>query len=100
MDGQALFVPAASGQEGEQEAQCSPRSALPVHTRLVLLGLPRSCLKTSGSGEHSEGAEAVPPASADGFFTTEPYRKIIAKHKCSLQSTSSSKTNLNTEGGI
>ena len=39
VDGQALFVPAASGQEGEQEAQCSPRSALPVPTRLVLLGL-------------------------------------------------------------
>ena len=36
---QALFVPAASGQQGEQEAQCSPRSALPRHTRLVLLGL-------------------------------------------------------------
>ena len=44
VDGQALFVPAASGQDGEQEAQCSPRSALPVHTRLVLLGLPRSCM--------------------------------------------------------
>ena len=56
VDGQALFVPAASGQQGEQEAQCFPRSALPVHTRLVLLGLPRSCLKTSGSGELSEGA--------------------------------------------
>ena len=35
----ALFVPVASGQEGEQEAQCSPRSALPLPTRLVLLGL-------------------------------------------------------------
>ena len=30
---------AASGQQGEQEAQCSPRSALPLPTRLVLLGL-------------------------------------------------------------
>ena len=39
VDGQALFVPAASGQQGEQEAQCSPRSALPLPTRLVLLGL-------------------------------------------------------------
>ena len=39
VDGQALFVPAALGQQGEQEAQCSPRSALPLPTRLVLLGL-------------------------------------------------------------
>ena len=56
MNGQALFVPAASGQQGEQEAQCSPRSALPLPTRAVLLGLPRTCLKTSGSAELSEGA--------------------------------------------
>ena len=39
VDGQALLVPAASGQQGEQEAHCSPRSALPLPTRLVLLGL-------------------------------------------------------------
>ena len=39
LGGQALYVPAASGQEGEQEAQCSPRSALPLPTWLVLLGL-------------------------------------------------------------
>ena len=36
---QAVFFPAASGQQGDQEAQCSPRSALPLPTRLVLLGL-------------------------------------------------------------
>ena len=41
VDGQALFVPAASVQQGEQEAQCSPRSALPLPTRCVLLVLPK-----------------------------------------------------------
>ena len=35
----SLFFPAASGQQAEQEAQCSPRSAQPLPTRLVLLGL-------------------------------------------------------------
>ena len=39
VDGQALFVPASSRQQGEQEAQCSPRSALPLPTRVVLLVL-------------------------------------------------------------
>ena len=39
VDSQALFVPAASGQQEDQEAQCSPRSALPLPTRLVLLEL-------------------------------------------------------------
>ena len=33
------LFPAASGQQGEQEAHCSPRSALPLSTPLVLLGL-------------------------------------------------------------
>ena len=56
MDGQALFGPAASGQQGEQEAHCAPRLALPLPTRAVLLGLPRRCLKASGSAELSEGA--------------------------------------------
>ena len=59
MNGQALFVPAASGQQGEQEVQCSPRSALPLPSRAVLLGLPRNCLKTSGSAELSEGAGSM-----------------------------------------
>ena len=54
MDGQALFGPAASGQQGEQQAHCVPKSALPLSTRAVLLGLPRSCLTTSGSAELSE----------------------------------------------
>ena len=39
LDGQALFVPVASGQQGDKEAQCSPRWALSLPTRLVLLGL-------------------------------------------------------------
>ena len=39
VDVQALFVPEASGQQGEQEAQCSRRSALPRPTLLVLIGL-------------------------------------------------------------
>ena len=55
-ESQALFVPAASGQQGEQEAQCYPRSALPLPTLPVLQGLPRTCLKTSGSAELSECA--------------------------------------------
>ena len=52
-------VPAASGQQGEQEALCSPRSALPLPTRAVLLGLPRTCLKTSSLAELSEGAGSM-----------------------------------------
>ena len=59
MDGQGFYVPAPSGQQGEQEAQCSPRLALPLPTRAVLLGLPRTCLKTSGSAELSEGAGSM-----------------------------------------
>ena len=33
LDAQDLFGPAASGQQGEQEAQCAPRSALPLPTQ-------------------------------------------------------------------
>ena len=56
VDGQALFSPAASGQQGEQQAHCVPKLALPLPTRAVLLELPRSCLTTSGSAELSECA--------------------------------------------
>ena len=56
MDNQGPARPAASGQQGEQEAHCAPRSALPLHTQVVLLGFPRSCLTDSGSPELSEGA--------------------------------------------
>ena len=55
VDTQALACPAASGQQGEQEAHCAPRSAMPRHTQAVLLGLPRSCLTDSSSNELSEG---------------------------------------------
>ena len=50
VDAHALFGPEAAGQQGEKEAHCVPRSALPFHTRAVLLGLPRSYLTASGSG--------------------------------------------------
>ena len=56
MDGQALYGPAASGQQGEQQAHCAPKSDLPLPTWAVLLGLPRSCLITSGSAEFPECA--------------------------------------------
>ena len=56
MDAQALFGPAASGQQGEQEAHCAPRSALPLPTQAELLGLRRSCLTDTGSTELTEGA--------------------------------------------
>ena len=55
MDGQALFVPAASGQQGEQEAQCPLGRLCPFPPGWCCLGLPRSCLKISGSCELSEG---------------------------------------------
>ena len=55
MDAQALAHPAASGQQGEQEAHCAPRLAMPLHTQAVLLGLPRSCLTDCSSNELSEG---------------------------------------------
>ena len=54
-DAQALARQAASAQQGEKEAHCAPRSALPLHTQAVLLGEPRSCLTGSGSHELSEG---------------------------------------------
>ena len=54
MDTQALFGPAASGQQREQQAHCVPKSAVPLPTQVVLLGLPRSCLTTYGSAELSE----------------------------------------------
>ena len=44
VDAHALFGPAASGQQGEQQAHCAPKSALPLSTRTVLLGLPRRSL--------------------------------------------------------
>ena len=56
MDGQALFGQAVSGQQREQQAHCAPKSALPLPTRAVVMGLPRSCLTTSGSAELSECA--------------------------------------------
>ena len=56
VDAQAVFAPAASGEQGEQEAHCDPRSALPLPTQAELLGLPGSCLTDSGSAELSEGA--------------------------------------------
>ena len=56
MDGQDLFLPAPTGQQGEQQAHCNPKSALPRYTRTVLLGLPRSCLTPSRIHELSECA--------------------------------------------
>ena len=56
MDGQDLFVPAPTGQQGEQQAHCAPKSALTLSTRAVLLGLPRICLTPSGLDELSECA--------------------------------------------
>ena len=56
MDGQELFVPAPTGQQGEQQAHYSPKLALPLSTRTVLLGLPRSCLTPSRIDELSECA--------------------------------------------
>ena len=56
VDDQALFGPASTGQQGEQEAHCAPKLALPLPTLAVLLGLPRNCLTTSHSGALSEGA--------------------------------------------
>ena len=56
MNALALFGPAASGQQGEQEAHGNPRSALPLPTEAVLLGLPRSCLTDTCSAELSDGA--------------------------------------------
>ena len=47
-DPQALARPAASAQQGEKEAHCAPRSALPLEKQAVLLGEPRSCLIGSG----------------------------------------------------
>ena len=56
MDGQDLFVTAPTGQQGEQQAHCAPKSALTLCTRAVLLGLQRSCLTPSGLDELSECA--------------------------------------------
>ena len=56
MDGPELFVPAPTGQQGEQQAHCALKSALPLSTRTVLLGLPRSCLTPSRIDELSECA--------------------------------------------
>ena len=56
VDGQDLLGPAASGQQGEQQAHCAPKSDLPLPTWAVLLGLPRSCLTPSRIDELSECA--------------------------------------------
>ena len=56
MDGQDLFVPASTGQQGEQQAHCACKLALTFSPRAVLLGLPRSYLTPSGSDELSECA--------------------------------------------
>ena len=56
MDGQDLFVPAPTGQQGEQQAHCAPKSAQPLSSRAVLLGLPRRCLTPSRIDELSECA--------------------------------------------
>ena len=56
MDGQDLFVSAPTGQQGKQQAHCAPKSALPLSTRAVLLGLQRSCLTPSRLDEHPESA--------------------------------------------
>ena len=56
MDGQDLFVPAPTGQQGEQQAHCAPKSALQLSTRTVLLGLPRRSLAPSRLDELSECA--------------------------------------------
>ena len=50
VDAHALFGPAAAGQQGEKEAHCASRSALPFPTWEVLLGLPKNYLTASGSG--------------------------------------------------
>ena len=56
VDAQDPFGPAASGQQGEQEAHCAPRSALSLNKQAVMLGLPKRCLSDSGPPELSEGA--------------------------------------------
>ena len=56
MDGQDLFVPAPTGQQGEQQAHCAPKSALPLSTRTVLLGLPRRSLTAFRLDDLSECA--------------------------------------------
>ena len=56
MHAQGLCGPRASGKQGVQEAHCAPRSALPLHTQVVLLWLPRSCLTDYSSTKLSEGA--------------------------------------------
>ena len=56
MDGQDLFISAPTGQQGKQQAHCAPKSALPLSTRAVLLGLPRGCLTPSPLDEHPECA--------------------------------------------
>ena len=55
-DAQALSRPTASAQQGEKEAHCAPKLALPLHTQAVLPREPRSCLTGSGSPNPSEGA--------------------------------------------
>ena len=56
MDGQDLVVPAPTGQQGEHQAHCAPKSALPLSTRTVLMGLSRSCLTPSRIDELSQCA--------------------------------------------
>ena len=56
VDGQDLFVPAPTGQQGEQQGHWAPKSALPLSTRKVLLGLPRRSLTASRIEKLSECA--------------------------------------------
>ena len=50
--------PSAQHPQGSRESNrpTLPLSVLPLSTRAVLLGLPSSCLTTSGSAELCEGA--------------------------------------------
>ena len=41
---------------GRAQAHIAPKSVLPLSTRAVLLGMPRSCLTPSRLDEHPEGA--------------------------------------------
>ena len=56
VDGQAVFGQASTGQQGQQQAHCAPKSALPLSTWAVLLDLPRSCLTPSRLDKLSECA--------------------------------------------
>ena len=59
MDGGSLYVPARTGQQGEQQAHCATKFALTLSTRAVLLGLRRSCLTPSCLDVLSECAGCI-----------------------------------------